>query len=307
MKRFKLALLILLSSALLAQSTAPAQPDNEPAFVKQAHQLMHDGKLQDALVVFQNELKTSPDSHDANIGSGTVLDLMLRGPEARKYFDKAIATASDDEARAAANRAMAMSWAFESNCQMTVQSEQKVLDYAKAKNDFIRAGEVANEEARVCMDTGDIETAMIWYKEGHELALRQPNLTDAQKDLWNFRWEHAQARSAVRIKEDDDPMKYVAAAKAILDKGTNPQQVQFFPYLTGYVAFYSNDFKTALADFLQANQNDPFIQCMIGRTYEALGDKTKAMEFYRKAAAATGHNPAAAYAVLFAKKKLANN
>jgi len=304
MKRFKLAVLLLLSSALLAQAPTPQAPDNEPTYVKQAHQLMHDGKLNDALGVFQNELKTSPDSHDANIGAGTVLDLMLRGPEARKYFEKAIATAHDDEERAGSNRSMAISWAFEANCQMTVQYEQKVLDYAKSKNDFFRAGEIANEEARVCMDTGDIETSMVWYEEGHKLGLQQPNITDAQKDLWNFRWEHAQARAAVRAKEDEDPAKHIAAAKAILDKGTNPQQVQFFPYLTGYVAFYEQDYKTALSDLLQANQNDPFIQCLIGQSYEALGDKTKAMDFYRKAAAATSHNPAAASAVPFAKKKL---
>jgi hypothetical protein len=42
----------------------------------------------------------------------------------------------------------------------------------------------------------------------------------------------------------------------------------------------------------------------MGQTYEKLGEKDKAMEFYRKASAATSHNPAAAYAVPFSKKKL---
>ena len=300
----RLIFLLLLSSALLAQTPASPQPDNDPAFVKQAHQLMHDGKLAEALAVFQNELKTSPASHEANIGAGVVLDLMLRGPEARKYFEKAIADSQDEETRVASNRAMAMSWAFDSNCQMTVLYEQKVLDAAKAKNDLFRAGEIANEEARVCLDAGDFETATVWYKEGHELAMKQPNITDAQKDLWNFRWEHAQARLAVRAKENEDPMKHVAAARAILDKGTNPGQEPFFPYLAGYVAFYSKDYKTALENLQKANQNDPYIQCLLAQTYEALGDKDKATELYRKAAAATAHNPATAYAVPFSKKTL---
>ncbi len=265
---------------------------------------MHDGKLAEALLVFQNELKSSPDSHEANIGAGVVLDLMLRGPEARKYFEKAIADSPDEATRIASDRAMAMSWAFDGNCQMTVLYEQKVLDQAKAKNDLFRAGEIADEEARVCLDSGDFETATVWYKEGHDLAMKQPNITEAQKDLWNFRWEHAQARLAVRVKEDEDPVKHIAAARAILDKGTNPGQEQFFPYLTGYVAFYSADYKTALAELQKANQNDPFIQCLLAQTYEALGEKDKATELYRKAAAATAHNPATAYAVPFSKKKL---
>jgi len=76
------------------------------------------------------------------------------------------------------------------------------------------------------------------------------------------------------------------------------------PYLKGYVAFYAGDYKTALAELSKASQNDPFIQCMIGQTYEKLGDKQKALEYYRKASTAVSHNPAAAYAVPFAKRKL---
>ena len=81
------------------------------------------------------------------------------------------------------------------------------------------------------------------------------------------------------------------------------QQEPFFTYLTGYVAFYLGDFKNALAD-LEKAQQDPFIQCLIGQVYEKLGDKDKAMDYYRKAVGTRGHNPPAAYAVPFAKKKL---
>ncbi len=43
---------------------------------------------------------------------------------------------------------------------------------------------------------------------------------------------------------------------------------------------------------------------MIGQSYEKLSEKQKAVEYYRKASMAASHNPVAAYAVPFAKKKL---
>ena len=126
----------------------------------------------------------------------------------------------------------------------------------------------------------------------------------AQKDLWSFRWEHAQARLAARRGNKAEAQKHVEAAKAFLDKGTNPQQAQFFPYLTGYVAFYGGDYKTALAELQKANQNDAFIEVLIAQTYEKLGDQAKAMEYYKKVLASNGHNPPAAYARPLAKKKV---
>src|SRR6266852_5365111 len=223
-------LLISLSCApLFAQ--APAGQAQQPEFVKQGQQLMHEGKLQEALTLFRQTLQTTPLSLQANLGAGIVLDLMGQGEEARKYFSKAIDVSDTPERKAAAQRAMAMSYAFEGNCKKTIEYEKKVMQY-------------------------DIE------------------------------------------------VKNVFQQSEIFDKGSNPEQAPFFPYLKGYVAYYAGDYKSALEEFLKANQNDPFIECLTAQTYEKLGDKDKALEFYRKASSATSHNPPAAYAVPFSKKKL---
>ena len=110
---------------------------------------------------------------------------------------------------------------------------------------------------------------------------------------------------AARRGDRADAQKHVASAKATIDKGTNPEQAVFFPALTGYVAFYAGDYKAALDELTQANREDPFIQCMIAQTYEKLGEKEKALEYYRKASLTAAHNPAGAYAVPLARKKLA--
>ena len=240
------------------------------------------------------------------------LDLEGKGAEAREVLQKAIDTAATPAAKTNAERAMAMSWAFEGNCKKTAEYEGRVIAYWATReaedphNAFYQQGEMADEAARVCIDSGDLDSAYEWYKKGHDLGLKEPGISADRRALWNYRWEHAQARIAVRRGKKAEAEKHVGAAKAALEEMTElrRQQEAFFPYLTGYVAFYSGDYKKALADLQNANQNDPFIQCLIGQTYEKLGDRDKAMEFYKKAAATTAHNPPAAFARPFARKKL---
>jgi|SRR5437870_12378758 len=297
------SVLFLLFGSLASCAQASGQ-QQQPEFVKQGQQLIREGKPDDALTLYRKTLQTSPDSIPANVAAGSVLDLMGKGGEARTYFSKAIELADTPEHKAAAQRAMAISYAFEGNCNKAIEYEQQVFDFYGGVKNFFQQGEVADEAARGCLDSGDLDIAQKWYKIGHDMGLKEPDIKPARQDLWNFRWEHAKARIAARRSDQAEAQRHVAAAKAMLDKGTIPEQAQFFPYLKGYVAFYAGDYKAALEELNKANQNDPFIQCMMGQTYEKLGEKDKAMEHYRKASTASSHNPPAAYAVPFARKKL---
>jgi tetratricopeptide (TPR) repeat protein len=300
------AFLVLSASLVPALAQTPGTQQQQPEFIRQGQQLMREGKLDDALALYRKTLQTSPLSVPANIAAGSVLDLKGQGEEARKYFAKAIEVADTPERKAMAQRAMAMSYAFDGNCRKTVEYERQVFEYYGSVKNFFQQGEIADEAARVCIDSGDLDAAYHWYQVGHDTGLKEAEIKAARQDLWDFRWEHAQSRIAARRGNQSEAQKHAAAAKAILGKGTNPEQALFLPYLQGYVAFYGSEYKSALEELLKANQSDPFIQCVIGQTYEKLGDKDKAIEYYRKASAAIAHNPPTAYAVPFAKKKLAS-
>ena len=172
-------------------------------------------------------------------------------------------------------------------------------------HDYIGAAEISNELARIYLESGNTIDAYKWYKSGYETAQRKTDLTDADKNLWLFRWEHAQARIAARRGKAEEAQQHVAAAKSALDKANNPDQARFFPYLTGYVAFYTGDYKTAIADLQKADQRDPLILALLGESYEKSGDRSNAMDYYRKVLASNAHNPTNAFARPLAKKKLA--
>jgi tetratricopeptide (TPR) repeat protein len=267
-------------------------------------QLIGQGRFEEALAEFRRDIQLLPKSVAANNGAGVALDLMGRYAEAQPYFTQAIKLAAKPLDKALAQRSMAIAHGFAGDCKGAEKYESDAYDFYLNTSDFYNAGEVADELGRLCIDAGDLNRSYQWYEKGHDTGLQEPKLGDDRKDLWNFRWAHARARIAVRRGKTDEARKLVTEAKAILDKGRNPDQESYFPYLAGYVEFYAGDYQAALTLLNNATATDPFIRCLLAQTYEKLGNNAQALEYYRKAAATTAHSVPAAYAQPLARKKL---
>jgi tetratricopeptide (TPR) repeat protein len=293
--------LILITGACCAQQTpTPTALD----LVKRGEKLNSEGKQDEALALYRKAMAMSPNLYEAHLESGIALDLKGNYAEAREHLTRAIELAPA-AAKTQALRTMAFSYAFEGNASAAAKYEQQVFDPRMSAQDFTSAGETANELARIYLESGDLANALKWYQSGFETAQRKPDLTDAEKNLWLFRWENAQARIAARQSKAEEAHQHVAAAKAALDKANNPDQARFVPYLTGYVAFYTGDYQTAIADLQKADQHDPLILALLAEAYEKTGDQSQAMDYYRKVLTINTHNPTNAFARPLAKKKLA--
>jgi tetratricopeptide (TPR) repeat protein len=266
--------------------------------------LSHDGKQDDALALYRQALDKSPDLYAAHLAAGTALDLKGNYAEAREHFTKAIEVAPTNS-KQQAQRAMAVSYAFEGDAYNAAKFELEVFNARLAKSDSIGAAELCNELARIYLDSGDADHAYKWYKMAYETMARKPELGEADKNLWLFRWESAQARLAARRGNAGEAQQHVAAAKAAVDKAGNPEQLRFYPYLTGYVAFHTGDYKTAIAELQKADQHDPMVLAILGEAYEKAGDAAQAKTYYRKVLEVNSHNPQNAFARPLANKKLA--
>jgi tetratricopeptide (TPR) repeat protein len=258
-----------------------------------------------ALCIAVPAVAQQPPESAALIKSAVALDLDGHYADARAQLTKAIGLADSDSLKTRARRTLAVSYAFTCDRTDAAAVEHQIIDPRLSGRDFTGAADVDNELARILLECGDLKGALDTYRAGHDAALQAPALSDSARDLWNFRWEHAQARIAARRGARDDAMQHVAAAKAILDKGTNPDQARFFPYLTGYVALYTSDYKTAISDLQRADQRDPFVLCLLAQAYERSGDKAQAGVYYRKVLEFDNHNPPNAFARPVAKKKVA--
>lgn len=299
-----------LSLALLPATIANAQPPQQgpgPASVTNplapGQRFISQGKLDDAVAFYKKALQANPTMWDAYLGLGAALDLKGDYSAARQEIQKGI-DAAPANGKVRALRTMAVSYAFTGDANEAGKYEEQAYKLQFAANDFSGAAGTADEAARIYLENGDFENAKIWYAKGHSIALTDPKLTDADKDLWTFRWESAQARIAARQGNKAEAQQHLAAAKAAIDKGTNPEQAQFVPYLEGYVAFYGGDYQAAINDLQKANQKDPFILVLLAQAYEKAGDQKNAMDYYHKVLDIYSHNPTGAFARPLAQKKV---
>ena len=274
--------------------------------VRQARQATNQGNFDQAHKLYHDAQAQNPQLMEAQLGLGALLDLMGKYDEARKHFAKAIELAKPEQ-KVGALKSMAISYAFTNDCKSATKYEQQAFDQQMSQTppDYTAAAETANELARICLEAGDTKAAEQWYKTGHETALKKTGLSEADKDLWNFRWFHAIARIEARRGMKNAALKHVDDAKAIIDRGViDKAQAAFLPYLVGYVAFYGGDYKTAIDELQKANQHDPFILVLLAQAYEKSGQKDQAMELYKKVLAINIHNPTGAFSRPLAKEKV---
>jgi tetratricopeptide (TPR) repeat protein len=295
---------VLVLAGIAAAQQGPSVLAGAADLVKQGEKLDAEGKHDEALALYQKALREAPELYEAHLDAGITLDLKGDYGAARQHFNKAIEVAPP-ESKQQSMRALAMSYAFEGHAAEAAKLEKQVYDARVAKPDLSAAAGTANELARIYLESGYLKDADHWYKLGYDTALRGAKLSDADKSLWLFRWENAQARIAARRGKAEEAQQHVAAAKAALDKANNPEQALFYPYLTGYVAFYTGNYKTAIDELQKADQSDPLILALLGEAYEKSGDKTRAKDYYTKVLASNAHSPTNAFARPLARKKLA--
>jgi len=309
-----MAVLTCVAGGALAQTPVPATPVQaapvaQPAappqhpMIKEAQQLVTDGKVAEALALYRKALAADPTLVDAHLGAGRMLDVTGQHADAQRHFLTAIELAPPT-GKAAAQTAMAVSYAYESKAAEAATFYEQVFAARMAAGNAGGATGTANAMARVYLESGDLANAEKWYRTGYETSKGIPKLTPAQTDLWEMRWLHAQARIAARRGNAADARRHADALKALLDKGENNAERPQLQYLLGYIALEAGEYDTAIAELEKANLTDSFVLGLIARAYEKKGDTAKATEYYQKVMAAPSHSINTAFSRQWAWKYL---
>src|ERR1700686_1622026 len=117
--------LLIVFCGVMGFAQPPAGNSSDPAadLLRQGRQKMSEGKPDEALAIYKQAAASFPNSVGANNQAGVVLDLMGQYSKAKKFFPNATDTPAPPQAKGQAQRAMAMSYAFEGDCKNAAKYE----------------------------------------------------------------------------------------------------------------------------------------------------------------------------------------
>jgi tetratricopeptide (TPR) repeat protein len=282
---------------------AQTQPPSD--IVKQAQTLESEGKRSEALTLYKQAAAKEPTRFEPHLGIGRILDLDGKYAEARQHLQKAVELAPDASQNQVLT-AIAISFAFEGKAADAAKYFQKVFERQRQAGSMDGAAGTANGLGRVYLETGDVANAEKWYRTGYETAQKIDKLEPADKDLWEMRWAHAQARIAARRKQFDEARTQVEAVRTIMSRGTIGEgQRANLPYVAGYVAFYEGKYDAAIDELSKGDQEDPFVLGLLAQAYERKKEPAKARGFYEKILEGSDHTLQAAFARPLAQRGVA--
>lgn len=294
---------VVLSCVAVVACSSPPDPDAIDEAFARARALDDEARHDEAIAVYEDILQSDPDSFDGHYWIARAMDLAGRYDEAREHFGRAIELSTEGN-RDQTLRMMGIAWTFAGNADEAGEYFRQVFDRRLAAGNPAGASEVANELGRVYLELGDVDRGDEWYRRGYDTAAADTGRSEAQADLAELRWAHAQARIAARRDRPDEARAQVSAVEALVDKGTNTGQEEQLAYLRGYVALYGNDPAGAVEALQAADQSDPFILLLLARASEAVGDTDAASAYYGQVLESTSHAVNNAFARPIARRWL---
>jgi tetratricopeptide (TPR) repeat protein len=299
---------VVVCLAALCAATVPIGAQVPEDLVKQGRALVGQGKHDEAVALYRQAIKAAPQSFDARLAMGIVLDLQGQYAEARTHLAEAIRRAPVVGVRNQALTAMAISYAFESRAADALKYLEPVFRQQLSDQDVSGAAATANAIGRLFLETGDVATARKWYEQGQQLARKVPALAESERSLWELRWLHAAARLAVREGKVDEARRQVAAFEQEMQKRGKPaEDNEIYRYLLGYVSYYAKEYDRAVVELAKGNLADPFMANLLAMAYEAKGETQNARQYYRRTLELHAHSLQNAFARPYARAKLAGS
>ena len=250
-------------------------PNDPNPYDSYAELLMKTGRFDESIAQYEKALSIDP--HFSGSFTGIAADRMFQGKydEAIAKSQKLFDTARDDGERRTALLTQAMVYVDAGQSERALQrlDAEYALDATIADTAAMSADAVAMGD--VLLDAGNADAARMKYTLARDLVAASSQSATVKADT-KLADRYNMARVAL-AKNDRSTSETEAAAYAsgALAKH-NAVRTRQAHELAGLIALDERNFDLAVAEFKQANQQDPFVHYALARAYQGTGDATKA-------------------------------
>ena len=258
-------------------------PNDPNPYDSYAELLLKMGRFDEAITQYNKALAVEPNFVNSHFGIAAALAYQGKASDAQAELQKITQKArSDGERRTALFGQMVVAVDSGKLDQALAEVEKQYALGEKSNDAAAMAGDM-QLKGNILLEMGKHDDAQKAYEQALKLTA-DSNLSQQIKDNTALFHHYNLARVAVAKKDLATAKTETEAFRKGAEAAKNANQLKQAHELLGRIAMEEKNYDTAIAELVQANQQNPDVLYLLGHAYHGKGDTAKAKESFTKAA-----------------------
>jgi tetratricopeptide (TPR) repeat protein len=245
--------------------------------------LLKMGRFDESIAQYRKALSIDPNFVASHLGISADLMYMGKPDEAAAELQKINEKARTDGDRRTALFGLTVVDVDRGQMDKALESMDKQYALAEKINDVAQMSADLQTKGNILVEMGKYDDARALFDRALKLT-EESNLSKEIKDNTRLFDHYNQARVAIGKKDLANAKSQAEEYRKGAEAAKNSAQIKQAHELMGIIAFEEKDYDKAVAEFQQANQQNPYDLYRLCQAYQGKGDAEKAKESCTKAA-----------------------
>jgi len=259
-------------------------PNDPNPYDSYAELLLKTGRFDEAITQYNKALAIEPNFINSYFGIAAALTYKGKAADATAELQKITDKARTDGERRTALFGQMVVAADSGKLDQALAEVEKQYALGQKTNDIPAMAGDLQLKGNVLLEMGRYDDAKKAYEEAVSLTNSDANLSQQLKDNTALFHHYNLARVAIGKKDFATAKTETEAFKRGSEAAKNQNQIKQAHELAGMTALAEKNYDQAIAELLQANQQNPNNLYLLGEAYQGKGDAAKAKESFTKAA-----------------------
>jgi len=262
-------------------------PNDPNPYDSYAELLLKMGRFDDAITQYRKALSINPNFNPSRFGLSAALTYQGKAGEAETELKTMAEHARNDGELRTAYFGMAVLASDGGKFEQALQAMAKEYAVAEKKNDVAAMAADLQAEGNITAQMKKYDAAKQLFDRSFQM-VQDSSLSQEIKDNQKLLHHFNMAAIAIGRQDISGAKGHAEEFRQGAEATNNPLQIKQEHELLGRIALAERDYEKAIAEFQQANDQNPRNLFRLGQALQAKGDADKAHEYFAKAA---GFNP----------------